>query len=96
MCETCFKLQEHWIKSQRFTWTQLTSSCLEVDHFGETATGIVKLGQHFLLKMLEKHIFPKNLVVHTIRIGMHRFVFILSMLEMCQLYIYLNNSHKSK
>ena len=45
--EMGFKRQEHWINSQDSTATQSNSSCLEIDHFGETATGNVKLGQRF-------------------------------------------------
>ena len=44
--EMCFKLQEHWINSQDPAAPQSNLSCLEINHFGETATGSIKLGQH--------------------------------------------------
>ena len=54
----CFQLREHWINSQDPAAPQSNSSLLEIDPFGETATGNVKLEQHFLLKLLTELIFP--------------------------------------
>ena len=35
------------VKLDKLAAPQSNSSCLEIDHFGETATGGIKLGQHF-------------------------------------------------
>jgi len=40
-------IQEHGKNSQDPAAPQSNSSCLEIDHFGETATGSIKLRQHF-------------------------------------------------
>ena len=42
-----FKIQEHWMNSQDPDAPQSNLYFLEINHFGETATGSIKLGQHF-------------------------------------------------
>jgi len=49
-----FKLQEHRINSQDPAAPQSNSSCLEINHFGETATGSLNLEQHFYRNVSEK------------------------------------------
>ena len=58
-----FKTQEHWINSHDPAAPQSNSTFLEIGHFKETATGSVKLGKTFLLKLFKKYIFPRNPVV---------------------------------
>jgi len=74
--EMCFKLQEHWINWQDPAAPQSNSSCLEIDHFGETATGSIKLGQHFYQIYLKSHFSKES--SGTIRIRMHDLIFIWS------------------
>ena len=45
--EMGFNRQDHWINSQYSAAPQCNSSCLGINHIGGTATGNVKLGQHF-------------------------------------------------
>ena len=42
-----FKVQEHWVNLQDPAARQSNLFCLEIDHFRDTATGSVNLGQHF-------------------------------------------------
>ena len=62
--EMGFKLQERWINLQDPAAPQFNSSCLEIDHFRETVTDSIKLGQHFY------QCYSKNLIFQggTIRI----------------------------
>ena len=61
--EIDFKFQEYWINSQYPAAPQPNSSCLEIDHSRETATGSVKLGQHFNQICLKKS-FLKRIQWH--------------------------------
>ena len=52
-----FKLTVHWIHSQDPAAPQSNSSFLEIDRFGETATGGIKLIQHFYRDLKIKTFF---------------------------------------
>ena len=73
-----FRLEVQWINSQDPAVPQSNSSCLEIDHFEETATGNIKFGQQF-----HQNYFRKNSKESSgiIRIEMHSLLFILSMFE---------------
>ena len=47
-----FKYQKHWMSSQDPAAPQSNSFCLEIDYFGETTTGSIKLELFYhVLKM---------------------------------------------
>ena len=55
--EKGLKLHEHWINSQDPGAAQSDSSCLEIHHFGETATGnVILVLKHFYWNK-NKHFF---------------------------------------